>query len=29
VVGLFDTLGVVWLQRRTRLPQRVVEERGG
>ena len=29
MVGLFDTLGVIWLQRRTRLPQRVVEERGG
>ena len=26
VVGLFDTLGVIWLRRRTRLPQRVVEE---
>jgi dolichol-phosphate mannosyltransferase len=26
VVGLSDTLGVIWLQRRTRLPQRVVEE---
>jgi dolichol-phosphate mannosyltransferase len=25
-VGLFDTLGVIWLRRRTRLPQRVVEE---
>jgi dolichol-phosphate mannosyltransferase len=26
MVGLSDTLGVIWLQRRTRLPQRVVEE---
>jgi dolichol-phosphate mannosyltransferase len=26
VVGLSDTLGVIWLQRRTRLPQRVFEE---
>jgi dolichol-phosphate mannosyltransferase len=26
VVGLPDTLGVIWLQRRTRLPRRVVEE---
>jgi dolichol-phosphate mannosyltransferase len=26
VVGLSDTLGVIWLQRRTRLPGRVVEE---
>jgi dolichol-phosphate mannosyltransferase len=25
-VGLSDTLGVIWLQRRTRLPQRVLEE---
>jgi dolichol-phosphate mannosyltransferase len=25
-VGLFDMLGVIWLQRRTRLPGRVVEE---
>ena len=25
-VGLFDTLGVIWLRRRTRLPQHVVEE---
>ena len=25
-VGFFDTLGVIWLQRRTRLPQRVFEE---
>ena len=26
MVGLSDTLGVIWLQRRTRLPRRVVEE---
>ena len=26
VVGLWDTLGVIWLQRRTRLPRRVIEE---
>jgi dolichol-phosphate mannosyltransferase len=26
VVGVFDMLGVIWLQRRTRLPRRVVEE---
>ena len=26
VVGLFDTLGVIWLQRRTQLPDRVLEE---
>jgi dolichol-phosphate mannosyltransferase len=26
VVGLSDTLGVIWLRRRTRLPHRVVEE---
>jgi dolichol-phosphate mannosyltransferase len=26
VVGLPDTLGVIWLQRRTRLPGRVLEE---
>jgi dolichol-phosphate mannosyltransferase len=26
VVGLWDMLGVIWLQRRTRLPHRVVEE---
>jgi dolichol-phosphate mannosyltransferase len=26
VVGLSDTLGVIWLRRRTRLPQRVLEE---
>ena len=26
VVGLSDMLGVIWLQRRTRLPRRVVEE---
>jgi dolichol-phosphate mannosyltransferase len=26
VVGVFDMLGVIWLQRRTWLPQRVVEE---
>jgi dolichol-phosphate mannosyltransferase len=25
-VGLFDMLGVIWLRRRTRLPQRVFEE---
>jgi dolichol-phosphate mannosyltransferase len=24
-VGVFDTLGVIWLRRRTRLPQRVIE----
>jgi len=26
MVGLSDTLGVIWLRRRTRLPRRVVEE---
>jgi dolichol-phosphate mannosyltransferase len=26
VVGLFDMIGVIWLQRRTRLPGRIVEE---
>jgi dolichol-phosphate mannosyltransferase len=26
VVGLSDTLGIIWLRRRTRLPRRVVEE---
>jgi dolichol-phosphate mannosyltransferase len=26
VVGLSDMFGVIWLRRRTRLPQRVFEE---
>jgi dolichol-phosphate mannosyltransferase len=26
VVGLADLFGVIWLQRRTRLPRRIVED---